>query len=211
MTRHCLKDKHCDHKVDKVFNKSLKYRGNFRFFLFFCVSSFACATWMERFVMDSKGRSWRSAAAGWRCPSRMPGANYGNRWSLAIDSWQAPIQTLTGCDPSRSSSLRPDTLNSTLGIPVVVYLDWGPALVSLFLLWLWLGELRTSGFVISGDPRCCRPHMIQDAGKFRVNPKFPSWWLWISHDPRCQRHPMMSRHLIDIAILRQSLFIEMGL
>ena len=50
----------------------------------------------------------------------------------------------------RSSSLRPDTLNSTLGIPVVVYLDWGPALVSLFLLWLWLGELRTSGFVISG-------------------------------------------------------------
>lgn len=108
------------------------------------------------------GLLWTPRAAAVECPggpsrmpgdnslSRMPGANYGNRWSLAIDLWQAPIQTLTGCAPSRSSSLRPDTLNSTLGIPVVVYLDWGPALVSLFLLWLWLGELRTSGFVISG-------------------------------------------------------------
>ena len=79
------------------------------------------------------GLLWTPRAAAIECPggpsrmpgdnslSRMPGANYGNRWSLAIDSWQAPIQTLTGCAPSRSSSLRPDTLNSTLGIPVVVY------------------------------------------------------------------------------------------
>lgn len=95
----------------------------------------------QRFVMDSKGRRcWMPRRSesnhprpGDNCLSRMPGANYGNRWSLAIDLWQAPIQTLTGCAPSRSSSLRPDTLNPTLGIPVVVYLDWGPALVSLFL------------------------------------------------------------------------------
>ena len=175
--------------------------------------------------MDSKGRRCRISARGPsrmpgdNCLSRMPGANYGNRWSLAIDLWQAPIQTLTGCAPSRSSSLRPDTLNSTLGIPVVVYQTTlsGRHTIS------WLGA--GTGFTVSTMTLAWRAadvrlrHQwgpgvadhIQDAGKFRVNPKFPSWWLWISHDPRCQRHPMMSRHLIDIAILRQSLFIEMGL